>query len=282
MVDVNEEKPDWNQLVRERLGKRPLHLPPHAQEEVIAELAAHLEEVSQNARANGLTDSAATALALQEVQDWRVLSAQISRARSKEERMNHRTKTLWLPAIAILFTAGLILVFLGRAVVVQRLIWIACTAMLLCAAATERNLLNQRTKSLWLPALTTFFGASLSLMLCQFFGLQPRIVWVGRIPMWFYWPWLTSLPVFGAMGASLSRRAQGLAPARLAAGLSPALIMLTVMLLILPWGLAIDGMDFFRLVSFGLGLINWVAIPAIALLLGAAPFLHEPKPAEVY
>jgi len=51
--------------------------------------------------------------------------------------------------------------------------------------------------------------------------------------------------------------------------------LLVVMCLILPWGLAIDGLDFIRLVSFGLGLVNWVVIPGVALLLGALPFLRE-------
>jgi hypothetical protein len=56
--------------------------------------------------------------------------------------------------------------------------------------------------------------------------------------------------------------------------------MLIVMLLILPSGLALDGLHFFILVSFGLGLANWVALPALALLIGAAPFLHEPPALE--
>jgi len=271
--------PDWKQLVRDRLGA--LNLTPDTKEDVIAELALHLEEVSDNARAAGLTDSAATALALQEVQNWRVLCAEISRTRSKEKPMNRLTKTLWLPAIAMLFAAGLILVFLDRAALVQRLIWAACAALLLCAAATEASRLNQRTKSLWLPALTTFFGASLSLMLCQFLGMRPRILWVGEnAVIWLYWPWLLTLPIFGAAGAHLSSRAHGPVSVRITAGLSPALIMLIVMLLILPFGLAIDGFHFFHLVGFGLLLIGWVAIPASALLIGAAPFLRRSEPSR--
>jgi hypothetical protein len=195
--------------------------------------------------------------------------------------LNHRTKTLLLPAIAVLFTIGLILLFLGCAPILQLLIWVACTALLLGAAATDWNRLSQRTRSLWLPALTTFFGVSVSLMVCQFLGMHPRIVWVGKVAMWFYWPWLATLPVFGALGARLSQRAHGPAPARLAAGLSPALIMLTVMLLILPWGLAIDGFHFFQLVAFGLGLLNWVAIPGAALLLGTLPFLQKEPGSEL-
>lgn len=52
--------------------------------------------------------------------------------------------------------------------------------------------------------------------------------------------------------------------------------MLIVMGLILPWGLYMDGLDFLTLVAFGLLLINWVAIPAVALFLGTLPFLHNP------
>jgi hypothetical protein len=139
---------------------------------------------------------------------------------------------------------------------------------------------NYRTKSLWLPALTTFLGASVSLMVCQFFGLQPHTVWVGKVGMSLYWAWLATLPVFGATGAHLSRRAHGGASARLVAGLSPSLIMLIVICVILPWGLAIDGFDFFRLVGFGLGVVNWVVVPAVALLLGALPFVSPSEPAQ--
>ena len=90
-----------------------------------------------------------------------------------------------------------------------------------------------------------------------------------------YWPWLATLPIFGAIGAYISQRAQGLTPARFAAALSPALVMLIVMLLVLPFGLAMDGVHFLRLVSFGIGLINWVVVPALALLTGALPFFRR-------
>lgn len=89
-------------------------------------------------------------------------------------------------------------------------------------------------------------------MLCEFFGMRPHLVWVGRDALSFYWPWLATLPLFGAVGACLSLRARGLVSARMAAALSPALVMLMVMLLILPWRLAIDGLHFLQLVSFGL------------------------------
>lgn len=262
--------PDWKKLVEERLSA--LNLAPGAKDEVIAELAAHLEDAS----AAGPDPTGPENPVLADV-PWQEMARAIERTKREEAKMNRRTKTMWLPLIAILFTAGLVLLFMNRAAILQRVIWAGCTALLLCAAATEANRLNQRTRSLWLPALTTFFGASVTLMLCQLFRLQPQIVSIGKIPMWFYWPWLAMLPAFGAFGACLSRRAHASISTRLAAGLSPALIMLTVMLIVLPWGLVLDGLHFFILVSFGLGLANWVALPAFALLLGALPFLGKQK-----
>ena len=135
--------------------------------------------------------------------------------------------------------------------------------------------MNARSKSLWLPTLLTLLGASVSLMATQLLGVPPRLVWIHGMGVTLYWPWLATLPFFGAAGAHLSRRARGPLLARLAAGLSPALVMLIVMLFVLPWGLALDGMHFFRLVGFGLGLVNEVVLPAFALLVGALPFLRE-------
>jgi hypothetical protein len=92
-----------------------------------------------------------------------------------------------------------------------------------------------------LPALITLFGASASLAAIQFLRLQPRFVWVEGGGMTFYWQWLATLPLFGAAGAYLSQRAEGGSVTRLLAGLSPAIILLIVMSLNLPWGLVIDG-----------------------------------------
>ena len=216
--------PDWKRLVRERIA--PSAPPASVHEDVVRELAAHLEETYEAARSRNLNEPAAIHLALQEVADWHALAAAIHCAESQENPMNHRTK------------------------------------------------------SLWLPALLTLLGASVSLMATQFLGLQSRLVWIHGMGITLYWPWLAGLPLCGALGAYLSQRAHGPLRARLAAGLSPALIMLIVMLLILPWGLALDGLHFLTLVSFGFGLANWVALPAFALLIGALPFLRESSTTE--
>ncbi|HKF02067.1 MAG TPA: permease prefix domain 1-containing protein [Candidatus Sulfotelmatobacter sp.] len=207
---------DWKKLVRKRLSTQDL---PHGtRDDIVAELAIHLDETYEHALSKGLTRGAAIKIALQEVGDWRVLATEIDSARCKEGPMNHRTK------------------------------------------------------SFWLPVLITLLGASVSLEATQFAGLQPQLVWVGNMGVTFYWPWLASLPIFGAAGAYLTRRAAGQTSMRLAACLSPALVMLVAMFLLLPWVLA--GFHLFRLMLFGLGLINWVGIPAAALLLGALPFLR--------
>lgn len=210
--------PDWKTLVRERMNSG---LPLAVDEEVVTEIASHLEEFYEVGRARGLAGRAAIERTLQEVKDWRVLAADIRRAKLEEDSMNNRTRNLWL------------------------------------------------------PGMVTLLGASLLLLMMQRVGFRPRLVWMGNVAMQFYWPWLAGLPVFGALGASLSQRAHGTVRARLAAGLSPALVLLITFCLILPWGLAVDGVSLLRLGYFGLGIANWVVIPGLALLLGALPFLHE-------
>ena len=209
---------DWKKEVRDHVGS--LKLSADAREEVIAELATHLEEVYEEAHSQGLSDSAALEQALQEVEDWRVLARKIGRV--------------------------------------------------------KEDFMNDRTSGLWLPAVITFLGASASLTLTQFLGMQPRMLWFDKLVMPFYLPWLATLPIFGALGAFLSKRAHGATWTRLAASLSPALIMLIVICLVLSWGLAINGVHSLTIAGFGLGLINWVAIPGCALLAGAVPFLREP------
>jgi hypothetical protein len=213
--------PDWKEVVRERLGAEAV-----ASAEVVVELAGHLEEIYDDAISRGLNEAVAAEVALQEVEDWRVLAADICRAKPQEDLMNYRTK------------------------------------------------------SLWLPALITLLGASVALAVMQFLGMQPRRVWIGGMGITFYWPWLGSLPMFSALGAWLSRKSQGQTSARLVAGMSPAVVMLIVMSLILPFGLVIDGWHFIRLVGFGLGLANWVVLPGMALLVGALPFVRETQVGE--
>jgi hypothetical protein len=103
---------DWKKLVRERLGST--QLPRHVHDEIMYELAAHLEETYVAALTRGMNETEARKIALQEVDDWPVLAANICHAKSEEDPMNHRTKTLWLPGFASLAAASLFLLALTQ------------------------------------------------------------------------------------------------------------------------------------------------------------------------
>jgi len=111
---------NWKDVTRERLTAANLslssaaNLTPTDCEEVIQELAAHLEETYEQARLRGLTKTEAFELTLQEVDDWHVLAANIRHAKSEDNSMNQRTKTLWLPGLASLAAASLFLLALTQ------------------------------------------------------------------------------------------------------------------------------------------------------------------------
>ncbi len=88
--------PDWKVVVREQLHR--LQLPPELVEEVIAELAAHLEEQYEEHLAGGLIQSEAFDLTLKQV-NWSRLAKDIESSKGKEELMNRRTKQIWFPSL---------------------------------------------------------------------------------------------------------------------------------------------------------------------------------------
>ncbi len=104
--------PDWNLLIAERLGR--LALAPEMQDEVIREIAAHLEDVYQRSRSRGVSESAAVALALSQVSDWQGLGREITNAKNEEGRMNDRTRQFWLPDLATLTASMVWLMILQR------------------------------------------------------------------------------------------------------------------------------------------------------------------------
>ncbi len=138
--------------------------------------------------------------------------------------------------------------------------------------------MNPRTRSLWLPAMANLIVAPGLLMILQKLAVQPRVLWIGDMAMVLYLPWLVTLPIFGAFGAFLAKRAQARIMNRLIAGLSPALAVLGAFALVLPVGLVVDHarLSDFPFTYFGLTIFNWVLLPALALLIGTLPFLREP------
>ena len=145
--------------------------------------------------------------------------------------------------------------------------------------AKEENPMNPRTRSLWLPAMVNLVAAPGLLMILQKLAIQPRVLWIGDMAMVLYLPWLVALPIFGAFGAFLAKRACAGSVNRLIAGLSPALAVLGAFALVLPVSLITDRhlLSNFPFTYFALTVCNWVVLPAIALLVGTLPFLREPN-----
>jgi hypothetical protein len=281
-----EMKPDWTEQVRERLA-----LP--CPEDVVCELASHLEEIYADACARGASDTEAVRIALEQVDDWQVLAGEIARTKFEEESMNNETrnnraKTVLLPAIAVLFGVGLMLLFIDRAAILQRVVWFACIALLLRAAASETNRLSHRTKSLWLPGFVSLTAASLLMFAEEFvlvhdpsfyfidISLRPSHL-VSGLPRWFYLVWLLVQVPCGALGAFLSRRSGGTRVDRILAGAFPALTMFFLCGLLIPISAFFEHNTFALSHPSGLalGVLIWAAVPAVATLVGAAPFLKE-------
>jgi len=99
--------PDWEALVRERLAG--LSLERHERREVIAELAAHLEETFEELRRQGLSEEAAVDRALSQVKNWQSLRRKIQTARRKGNVMTNRVRQWWLPGFVALFLSVMLL-----------------------------------------------------------------------------------------------------------------------------------------------------------------------------
>lgn len=225
--------PEWKALVRERMGN--LGLAPFQEEAIVAELASHLEDVYEEARAQGFCKPEAIERSLAQVADWHSLSRKIQHAKLKEGMMNQRTKTLWLPGL------------------------IGLTAAMIFLMISELVSLQPRFLS---PGFFAAVHASTS---------------SANIPLVAYLPWLGLLPFCSATGAFLSRRAGGQPPVRLAAGLFPWIAMFCLVVFLTLIGQMVPFKhDWFGFVT-GLALIS--VPPAVALLLGVVPFLKEATPA---
>jgi hypothetical protein len=216
---------DWQKMVRERV--QTCGLPAAQREEVVAELAAHLEETYEDALGHGLNETDAVTQALQEVGDWRVLAANVRRAKSEEGSMNLRTRSLWLPALASLFASSLFLLVLTK------------------------------------------------------ISLQPKLLvrLNSGAAQWLYALWIISQIAFGALGAFLSRRVGGSRIVRAVAATFPAIVMLAACTIVIPVSALMEHNNFIFHNPGRLwwGTFLWAVAPAATLLLGAAPFLHEPS-----
>jgi len=89
--------PDWQKLVREQLAG--LNLGHQEEDDVVAELAGHLEEAFESCCREGISEQDATRRALTQVADWNALRRKIYLARNKEDNMEPRVTRFWLPGL---------------------------------------------------------------------------------------------------------------------------------------------------------------------------------------
>ncbi len=210
--------PDWRQFVRERLG--PLGLRHEREEEILAELAEHLEDQC-GAKGEKALMSHSRVERIEDGTNWTLLAREIRHA--EEETMSPTAKTVWVPGVSMLFCSSILLLAMTR--------------------------------------------------------LVPPATWVDpKAPVLLLAPWLLSYLVFGALGASWSRRAGGSTAARFLSGTFPLALHLALFFLPIIVAMASDVPRFPEhlqlsfLLRAGLG---WVVIPGVALAIGTVPFLRD-------
>jgi hypothetical protein len=276
--------PDWKELIRSRMQS-----PPAAPaDEVVEELSSHLEETYNDLLGRGYAPQAAFDQTLREVDDWDILCKRICRAKSGRNPMNDRIRRRWLSVGATWLGASVLVMTLQRPdqfppyLISFYLPWLA-TLPLACAAvaywAQRADPMNGRLKRLWLSVTVTWAGAIFSFVVLQRMD-HPSLTLRRPIPVTFCLPWLATLILVGAAGAYLAQRAGASRKTRLLVATSPALLLGTVMLLLLPWSLAAGGY-LWGLIFFAVDAENGVVVPGLALLLGALPFLWQ-RPANSF
>ncbi|HXQ26887.1 MAG TPA: hypothetical protein VN822_10800 [Candidatus Acidoferrales bacterium] len=112
--------PDWKKLVHERMNGG--NAVPAPNDEVVAELAGHLEDCCEALRAEGVGEQEAVERAIGEAADWRALARKIRRAQRGPGGMNERTRQLWLPGLASLTAGNLLLMALSYASLHPRMV----------------------------------------------------------------------------------------------------------------------------------------------------------------
>jgi len=195
---------DWDKVVGGRLAL--LSLEERERREVIAELAGHLEEIYEASRHTGDSDDEAIRCALLQVENWDKLQRQIHVARRKENAMNARASRLWLPSLLTLAASFITLVAFGF------------------LGLPPGPLGSRPHHEEWSSHL---IGGIIG----------------GRHVVNEYTIWLMALPLIGALGADLSRRAGGTRREIIVSGVFPAVAWLTIAIIVLSYAASLGYRD---------------------------------------
>jgi hypothetical protein len=140
------------------------------------------------------------------------------------------------------------------------------------ARTMKENIMNDRVRQLWLPGLLTFALSMGLLELVQKFGPRPIVLDLdkGTPVLMFYTSWLLTLPLAGAIGALLSKRAGGSPRILRISSVFPVLPFGVVFLIAIPAGLLIGHNLSHHIVgaAFLTMMVGWVLVPGVALLSG--------------
>lgn len=157
---------DWEALVEQRLVD--LALEPEEKAEVIAEVAAHLEDTCEAMRRQGIEEQQAVQRALSQAGNWRDLQRRILNAKRREHFMATRLKQLWVPGFLTLILSLLFLAVLQRLGFSPRIIWSGSNAVLLYAP--------------WLLSLP-FFGALGAYLSSRAGGSRTTVLFASVFPV---------------------------------------------------------------------------------------------------
>lgn len=138
-------------------------------------------------------------------------------------------------------------------------------------AAKSEGFMQNRVTQLWVPGLVTLLGSAALLAIFEIFGLRPLVFHPGDpSSIVLYFPWLFTLPLFGALGAYLSLRARARGFAVHCAGMFPALVMAASLFAVLLSALVLDRQAAVYVVTtaFIAAVFNWFLVPGIFLFLG--------------
>jgi hypothetical protein len=139
-------------------------------------------------------------------------------------------------------------------------------------ARRKENIMNDRVRQLWLPGLLTFALSMVLLELVQRFGARPIVLDLdkGTPILMFYVSWLLTLPLAGAIGSLLSKRAGGSPRILAISSVFPVLPWGVVFLIATPAGLLIGHNLSHHIVgaAFLSMMFGWVLVPGVALLAG--------------
>jgi hypothetical protein len=134
--------------------------------------------------------------------------------------------------------------------------------------------MQKRVHQLWIPGFLTMALSTVFLVTLQKLGFNARMVSWRDADIFFFAPWLVSLPFLGALGAYISSRAGGSRGTALLASIFPALALTLTFLLMFPIDMIIEPI-IGRQVDFSIVAavllkdgIGWILVPGAALLAG--------------